>query len=94
MAYEIVGTPGYLGGASGTAQVPQGAVVLSVVAHASSAATMVMFSGVSVAINSGQTLQLYFNHRLWQSKGSPGPLNQIVFTGTDSYWVEYFVPFG
>lgn len=90
---ELVGTIGYVAGASGTVTVPAGACVLKIVAHASvGAATIVMFNGDAIPIvNGAPPIELSFMHTLWQSRNntSLAGSQNIVFTNTDSYFVEF-----
>jgi len=88
---DLVGSPAYATGAAGTATIPKGALVIGIVAHATSAGSMTLFGGASVPIPAGETLSLRFNHTLWQSRNNAvaAGSQDIVFTSTDSYYVEY-----
>ncbi len=90
------GVVGYAGGTTGPAQIPSGAFITSIIAHATAGgASFAIFGGASAPIAAGQTLQIYFSHALWQAQGSTGQAStQVVFTGTDAYWVEYVSPRG
>ena len=89
------GVVGYAAGASGAAQVPPGAFITTVIAHSSGAGSMTIFGGASVPIVATQILQLYFSHQLWQAQGATGQAStEVLFTGTDSYFVEYVTPRG
>jgi hypothetical protein len=84
--HGLVGTPGYAAGAAGTVVVPVGAVVIAIIAHATSAGSFTLFGGASVPVPAGSQISLDFKHALFQSQGAGG---SIVFTGTDSYLVHY-----
>lgn len=78
----------YAAGTSGTVAIPRGAKLLQVHAHASAAATVSIFGGDSLPIpTTGWGWQI--QHLGWVA-GDPqhGSLD-IVFTGTDAYFVEY-----
>lgn len=83
------GTVGYAAGAAGTVNVPAGAVVLQIIAHASAgAATVQLFGGTPIPIvNGAPPTQIRFHHTLWQANSLNG--TAIVFTNTDSYFVEW-----
>ena len=84
---------GYLAGAAGIAQLPSGASVLSIIAHATAAGSMVMFGGPSMPIVAGQQFVWSARHTNWQAQGTTGGAStEIIFTGTDSYFIEYVTP--
>lgn len=89
---NLVGTIGYSAGASGTVTIPVGACVLSIVVHSTAGGTLTMFNGASFPIIAAAApITLQFRHTLWQSRDNtpvPGSQN-LVFTGTDSYFVEW-----
>jgi hypothetical protein len=89
----LVGTWGYLAGTTGTVVVPQGARVIQIVAHASSAgAALLIFNGDSIPVIDGAApLVLPFLHGLLQSGNdtTTAGSQDIVFSNTDSYFVEY-----
>jgi len=85
--HGLVGTLGYLAGAAGTAQVPSGCIVIAIYAHATAAASMTIFGGASIPLPAGVQFQIDNKHTLMQA--GPGAAGQIVFTGTDSYFVQY-----
>lgn len=78
------GTSSYFGGASGTATIPAGARVVSLSAHAPAG------SGGTVAIFGGQSVAVPANNGFsdgWSGLVGPAGGGNIVFTGTDSYYV-------
>lgn len=90
--HDLVGPVAYVAGTSGTVTIPAGAVVIAIVAHASAGgAAMTLFAGPSVPVPSGEALSLHFLHTLWQSRNNTAAAGSqdIVFTGTDQYFVEY-----
>ena len=88
---ELNGNPQYEAGVSGTVTLPVGAVILQVHAHSSGAATVSIFGGSDIPIpTSGWGWQI--QHLMWVSgsKGNPSSGSKdIVFTGTDAYFVEW-----
>jgi hypothetical protein len=88
---ELVGTWGYSAGTAGTVTVPAGAIVLQIIVHATSAASMTIFGGASITIIAGEDNAFRFLHGLLQSQNNSttsGSQN-IVFTSTDKYFVEW-----
>jgi hypothetical protein len=75
-------------GTSGTLTVPVGASILQIVAHASDpAATLVIFGGDTMPIvEDAPPSRLEFSHLNIMSRTGAA---DIVFTNTDSYFVEY-----
>jgi hypothetical protein len=84
------------GGASGTVILPPGSIILSIIAHASAGgATCAFVDGkngtVTVPVPNGAWFAYdpkHLNTKIGPSDGA------IVFTGTDSYLVEYTNPGG
>lgn len=84
---ELVGTWAYAAGASGTVTIPKGAMIVQIVAiDTAGGGTVVIFGGTAIPITPAVPLVLRFNHDLCNSKNSA---QDIVFTGTDSYFIEY-----
>ena len=79
---NLVGTWGYMAGASGTSTLPATARLLAVAAHATTAGTLVINGGDSIPIpaQTGWGLDGVFGQLV-------GPT--LVFTGTDSYFAAY-----
>jgi hypothetical protein len=86
----LPGLPGYFSGASGTVTLPPNAILIAVTAHASAGgASLVIFGGQSIPIiNGAPAFVLDLKHANFQAFGS-GAAAQLVFTGTDSYFVHY-----
>jgi hypothetical protein len=84
--HGLIGTPGYLAGASGTVTLPANATLIAVVAHATAAGSFTLLGGPSVPVPAGTQIALDFKHALFVAQGASA---QIVFTGTDSYFVHY-----
>jgi hypothetical protein len=76
-----IGTPSYVAGGSGTATVPALARITAIVAHST--------NGGSVSIAGGANIPIPANASFFDSN-TPyvGGIN-IVFTGTDSYYVAW-----
>lgn len=90
------GRSSYLSGSSGTVQIPSGASILQIVAHCTTGpGSIVVFGGASIPLISGQQLALAFRHVNFQAQGAAAQAStEIVFTGTDSYFVEIVQPGG
>lgn len=78
----------YYAGASGTVTLPTGATVKQIVAHSTAGGTIVIFGGPSFPVIAGTGVALRMMHdQCVAQQTSSGGLT-IVFTGTDSYYVE------
>lgn len=88
--HSLPGTPGYFAGASGTVTLPAGAVLIAVTAHASAGgATCTIFGGQAIPIVSGApAFSLDLKHANYVAAGT-GAQAQLVFTGTDHYFVHW-----
>jgi hypothetical protein len=86
----LPGVPGYFAGASGTVTLPANAILIAVTAHASAGgATCAIFGGQAIPIvNGAPAFAVDFKHANFQAYGA-GANAQIVFTGTDSFFVHY-----
>jgi hypothetical protein len=90
MWHELAGLWAYAAGAAGTVTLPAGALILQVKAHSSSGTgTVSILGGTNIPVG-GDWLNIQFLHDLVQTSTN-GSL-AIVFTGTDSYFVEYTYP--
>jgi hypothetical protein len=79
----------YYAGASGTVTIPNGATVKQIVVHSTSGGTMTIFGGASIPIVAGTgTIAFRFGHDNCVAGQEAGGGATIVFTGTDSYYVE------
>lgn len=83
---ELVGTRGYAAGASGTVAIPVGAFVTQIRATGDTG-TVAIFGGTAIPIAGESPLQIQNFHDQMVSRTGA---SDIVFTGTDSYYVEYF----
>ncbi|HEX4335764.1 MAG TPA: hypothetical protein VH062_07605 [Polyangiaceae bacterium] len=88
----IQGTWRYAAGTAGTVNLPTGATVRQIVCHATTAGTVTILGGASVPVPAGATLELRFPHDSLAAGQVPGGSAAIVFTGTDSYFVESVGP--
>ncbi len=86
---ELTGTWTYAAGASGTVTLPDGAFILQIVAHSSGSASVAILGGTAVPLISGSGTRLQFFHTMVKAQGTN---NTVVFTSTDSYFIEYVVP--
>ena len=86
MYNELSGTYVQKAGASGTENIPAGAQILQCIVHSTAGGTVSLLGGPSIPIiaNAPPTT-LRFLHRLM----SPSAASTVVFTGTDSYFLEY-----
>lgn len=93
---ELNGNPHYAAGAAGTVTLPKGAKLLQVHAHSAGAATVSIFGGDSLPIpTTGWGWQI--QHTMWIAGSAGNPVAQscdIVFSGTDAYFVEYYISTG
>jgi hypothetical protein len=88
----VFGTWRYAAGTSGTVTLPEGATVKQIIVHASGAATMTIFGGASIPIIAGVAIAFRFAHDLCVAGQVPGAALTIVFTGTDSFFIETIGP--
>ena len=90
---SLRGKWGYKAGSSGTPAIPAGAQILSIIAHASSGGATVAINGGDAIpiINAAPPTVIQFLHLLVVSPNGGGG---VVFTSTDSYFVEYVDPRG
>ena len=85
--YKLVGTHAYASGSAGTVTLPEGSVLLQIVATGASGAKVKIFGGSDIPLPSTLAYTFRFLHRLFTA---PKPTNNtIVFTSTTSYFVEY-----
>lgn len=90
--HSLIGTFGELAGAAGTVNIPAGGVLLLLSVHASAgSATFQIFNGPAVAVINGAAPLVYqFAHTLVRATGpTPTASNQVVFTNTDHYYIQY-----
>jgi len=88
--YNLIGTPGYMAGTSGTVTLPNDAMILQIITHSSAAGgSFAIFGGAAIpVVNGAPSLILSFNHRLYSSSGT-GAGAQVVFFNTDQYFLHY-----
>lgn len=87
--HSLLGTPGYSAGASGTVTIPPNGVLVKVWCRSTAGGTLTIFGGASIPIVAGSApFDLDLKHCLFAASGS-GASAQLVFTGTDSYFVHY-----
>jgi hypothetical protein len=91
MWHNLVGTLASFAGSSGTVTLRAGSIVLQVVAHASvGSATLVILGGPAIPIISGAAALVLQNYHTLQ-KADASNSGTIVFTNTDSYYVQCLV---
>jgi hypothetical protein len=91
MYNEIQGTYFQKAGASGTENIPAGAQLLQCVVHSTAGGTVAFLGGTAVPIIANAAPTTFrFLHRLM----TPLAASTVVFTGTDSYFLEYVKPGG
>lgn len=84
---ELVGTWVQAAGSSGTVTLPKGGILLQIVAvDTGGGGSVAIFGGTAIPLTAAVPLSLRFNHTLAQA---PTADQTVVFTGTDSYFVEY-----
>jgi hypothetical protein len=85
----LVGTPGYTAGASGTVTVPAGASLIRVWCRSTAGGTVNIFGVATVPlIANAAPFEWDLKHTNIVANGT-GAAAQIVFTGTDSYFVHW-----
>lgn len=84
----IYGKFAYFAGASGTVTIPNGATVKQIVVHSSVGGTVTIFGGQSIPVIAGSGFALRMVHDQCVGGQTAGGGGTIVFTGTDSYYVE------
>lgn len=83
----------YFAGASGTVTIPAGATVKQIVAHSTAGGSITIFAGASFPVIAGTGVALRMVHDNCVSAETETTGSQaIVFTGTDSYYVETIGP--
>jgi hypothetical protein len=85
---ELVGTYVKTGGTAGTVTLPSGASVVSITAVDTGGGGTIVLFGTTIVLTAAVPFQIRMNHRLCTAASS-GAGADIVFTGTDSYFVEY-----
>ena len=86
MAGSLFGYWKQYAAASGTVTLAKGAQLIQLRAHSSAGGTVVIFGGPAIPIITGESaFILRFDHGL---AVAPSATPTIVFTGTDSYFVE------
>lgn len=88
----VYGTWRYKAGTSGTLTLAEGQTVKQIIVHASGAATVTILGGDAIPIISGVAIAIRFQHDACVAGQTPGAALTIVFTGTDSYFVETIGP--
>lgn len=89
----VVGTWRYAAGTAATVTLPTGATVKTIACHSSGAASVAIFGGTAIPVISGAPpLVLKFDHDQCCAGQNQGGGLTIVFTGTDSYYVETIGP--
>jgi len=82
----------YYAGASGTVALPPGATVKQIIVHSTAGGTVTIFGGTAIPIIAATGVALRFIHDHCVAKETASNNADIVFTGTDSYYVETIGP--
>lgn len=82
----------YYAGASGTVTLPPGATVKQIVAHSTAGGTITIFGGSAFPVIAATGVALRMVHDNCVSKETANNSADIVFTGTDAYYVETLGP--
>jgi len=93
---EIVGNVKRFAGASGTVTIPKGGHVIAINAHCTSAGTVAFWDGVGGTVTipvPASTWWIYDPKHLGTTANAATGYD-IVFTTTDSYFVEVVLPSG
>ncbi len=85
------GNWGYFAGSAGTVTLPSGARLTGIRCHATAAGTVVIFNGQSIPVIAGTSLAIDIRHDLAEARKDAANVlqNTIVFTGTDSFYVDF-----
>lgn len=85
----MIGKFTYYAGASGTVTLPSGATVKQIVVHSTAGGTVTIFGGAAIPIIAGTgTIAFRFGHDNLVARQTASGSGDIVFAGTDSYYVE------
>lgn len=88
----MYGTWRYAAGASGTITLPKGATLKQIIVHSTAGGTVAIFGGTAIPVIAGTGFAIRFGHDVAVAAETPGADVTIVFTGTDSYFVETIGP--
>lgn len=86
------GTWRYKAGTFGTVTLPVGATVRQIYAHSTAGGTVTIFAGDAIPVIAGSGWRLVFPDDVLVASETPGGGVTIVFTGTDSYFVDSIGP--
>lgn len=86
----LFGAYGYAAGANGSPTLPKGAQITKIIAHASAGGATVAINGGDAipVINGAEWLNISLGHLLLTAKTT----TPVVFTGTDSFYIEWINP--
>lgn len=88
---QVYGNWAYAAGTSGTVVVPQGGAVLQIMAHSTAGGTITIFGGATITITATFDFVRHpVEPSMMVARTAAG--DEIVFTGTTSYYVEYVYP--
>lgn len=91
MVPGLYGKWGYKAGVDGTATLPEGAVVTQISAKSTAGGTIVIFGGATITVPANSSFDRFPpDHALCCARGASS--DEIVFTGTTMYFVEYLYP--
>jgi len=79
-------------GASGTVTLPSGASIVLIVAHSTAGGTLQILGGVTVPVIAGANQLVIQNYHPLHQANAGSAAKTIVFTGTDSFYVQWATP--
>ena len=80
--WNLIGTPGYAAGVSGTVTLPADAMVLQIISHSSAAGgSFSIFGGPAIpVVNGAPSMIIDFKHRLYSSRATNGLNHRTIAT--------------
>ena len=84
---ELIGSRVYKAGTNGTVSLPAGAFITRIWAHSTAGGTVTIFGGDAAPVIANNNWEYQAFHD--QLVARTGALD-VVFTNTDSYFIEYF----
>ena len=80
-------------GASGTVALPSGASIILIITHATAGgATLQILGGATIPVIAGANQLTIQNYHPLHQANAGSAAKSLVFTGTDSYYVQYATP--
>ena len=79
-------------GVSGSVPLPSGASIVMIVTHSTAGGTLQILGGVTVPVIAGANQLVIQNYHPLHQCNAGSAAKTLVFTGTDSYYVQYATP--